>query len=265
MPTRKSQVHKYYFDNPEVWEKIRSEKIKKECKFLDYIFKKYGEVNSILDVGCGTGFHLELFRKMGYKGFGIDLNSKMIKFAKSNYPKIPFQVRDMKNLKFKNEFDAVICLCTTFSYNTINRDVIKSLKCFNNALRTNGVLVIETFNPISFLQKIKFNGSFFLEKEEVFNKLNLKSEIVHVINERKQTITETKTFYNLQNNKKLKTDITEYRLFFPQEMKLFLEQAGFKLLDIFGGYNKIYKNPDGTKLITVSKKNSSRLNSIPAF
>jgi len=225
MVRKKSQIHKYYFDHPEIWEQIRKEKFPKECRFLDYIFKKYGKINSILDVGCGTGSHLALLRKMGYKTFGMDLNPTMIKFAKDHHPSTHFEIRDMRTLNYNGQFDSVICLCTTFSYNVSNEDVMKSLKGFYNSLKDNGILVIETFNPISFLKKLRLEESFFLEKEVRFNELGLRSQVLHTVNEREQTMTEIKTFLLLKGNKKLKTDVTTYRLFFPQEMRFFLEQT----------------------------------------
>lgn len=246
----KSPVNKYYFDKPEIWEEVSRNRFEEESKFLVEIFRRYGKVKNILDVGCGTGSHLNKLSKHGFVCEGIDLNKNMIGFAKKQYPHIKFEVGDMKKLKYSNKFDAIICLCTTFCYNTSNEDVVEALNSFYKSLRKGGLLVLETFNSISFIEKIKFEKK--IEKID-YGKFGIRSIEENSINPNKQLLIEKRTFIS-SNGKRLKTDLTKYRMFFPQEMRFFLESAGFKLLGFYGGYQTKHKNLDGFRLITVSKK-----------
>lgn len=248
--TSKGQVEKYYFDNPEIWEELNKDRFNREAVFLEKVFKKYGKVKNVLDVGCGTGSHLNKLFQLGFTGVGIDLNKNMIKFAKEKYPHLKFEVKDMRKLNHSNQFDAIICLCTTFCYNISNKDVVAALKSFYKALKRGGILIIETFNPIAFLSKIKFKK---IEIEK-YSKLNLKFIMEREIDERNQWLVERRTVYRLKDDKKLKSDFTKFRLFFPQEMKYFLETNGFKFQDFYGDYDIKYKKLDKFRLITVSKK-----------
>ena len=74
----KKPINKYYFDHPEIWEGISRNigRFKREPKFLINIFKKYGKVWKILDVGCGTGSHLYELSKFGFSSLGVDLNKR---------------------------------------------------------------------------------------------------------------------------------------------------------------------------------------------
>jgi|GEM_PF-4898488 len=47
----------YSLQHPEVWVPSTDEDAKQDIPFLLKIFKKYGPVKKILDVGCGMGRH----------------------------------------------------------------------------------------------------------------------------------------------------------------------------------------------------------------
>ena len=86
-------------------------------------------------MGCGTGVHCSLLSKLNYKTFGIDLNKKMIQYAKEKYPDAFFTVGDMRNMGrsfFRKRSDAIICLCTTFSYNITNEEILRTFVCNRN-------------------------------------------------------------------------------------------------------------------------------------
>lgn len=61
-------------------------------RLLDFIKIIDGEceVTSILDMGCGTGAHLEAFAKLGKHATGYDISESMIQVAKTRVPKANF-------------------------------------------------------------------------------------------------------------------------------------------------------------------------------
>lgn len=65
---------------------------------------------SILDLGCGTGYCLPLL-KHNYPSAnitGADLSQGMLDFAKSHYPEFSYQIADAENLPFsENAFDLI--------------------------------------------------------------------------------------------------------------------------------------------------------------
>ena len=75
-----------------------------DCDFLAQVFQKHspGRVETILDVGCGTGNHAYILAKRGYRVTGIDLSPEMINAAKrkqSGERSDPqFIVMDMRSL-----------------------------------------------------------------------------------------------------------------------------------------------------------------------
>ncbi|GIW61692.1 MAG: hypothetical protein KatS3mg089_0544 [Patescibacteria group bacterium] len=67
---------------------------------------------SILDVGCGEGFTLEILRKagIGKKLEGVDYLDRAIKLGKKEHPRLVLKQGTIYDLKYKDEtFDVVIC------------------------------------------------------------------------------------------------------------------------------------------------------------
>jgi ubiquinone/menaquinone biosynthesis C-methylase UbiE len=87
-------------------------KILQEHGFLPLTHRK------ILDVGCGFGHMLNLFRDLGAipsNLFGVDLRQDRIREAKENLPEIVFQAANAEYLGFKNDTFDLILLFTVFS------------------------------------------------------------------------------------------------------------------------------------------------------
>ena len=239
---------RYYYKNPEVWEFITKKRIDKEIKFLTKLFKKYGTVKSVLDVGCASGLHTKALSDLGFEVYGIDYSKSFVEYSKKKHPSLKFEQQDMKNLKINKKFDAIICLATTIAYNDSNEDVINTLKGFYKVLKKNGILIIETFNTIGFISNWKEKDELKVEDQNIIIKIN------HGINYNKQKMIDMREYRNLQTNKLLGKDTQELRMFFPQEMKFYLETSGFEFLDFYGLYDAKHKDLDRHKLITVSKK-----------
>lgn len=69
----------------------------------------------ILDVGCGPGRHSLALARRGFSVLGVDLSDAFIVLARESAAAdgIParFEVADVRDLAFADEFDAAICLC----------------------------------------------------------------------------------------------------------------------------------------------------------
>jgi SAM-dependent methyltransferase len=220
---------KYSFENPEVWVSTSEENAKKEIPFLIKLFKKYGKVKSILDVGCGMGRHTHLLSKEGYKCEGVEPHPKMIEYAKRHYPNVTYKVKSMQEVNYKNQFDAVMCIFSIIVFNKSNEEAMKTFSNFHRALKKDGILVLETFNCINWIA----NPSFRKEFEEIDKKRNEKTIYREWIDTNNQSYVSERTYFDLITNKKKGSFTKESRMFFPLELKFFLEQSGFKVLDMF--------------------------------
>jgi len=106
----------------------------------------------ILDVGCGTGNHVNILGLDGYNVTGVDISPAMIKKAKEYYPNFKYVVGDvMQTGQFSPEsFTHILCLYFSIYYFQ-NKDIF-----FKNAtrwLKPGGYLIVhvvdrEQFDPI---------------------------------------------------------------------------------------------------------------------
>lgn len=67
----------------------------------------------VLDVGCGTGYYLNLISRKGFECLGIDHSENMLRQLKNIYPALNVRLGDARRLSFKDDsFDAVISIET---------------------------------------------------------------------------------------------------------------------------------------------------------
>ncbi len=116
----------------------------KESHTIKDLIKKYkkSEGNQLLDVGCGTGKHLECFID-DFSCTGIDINNEMVEVAKTKFTAVIFEQGDMRDFNLKTEFDVIICLFSSIGYVKTYSNLEKTMLNFKNHLKKGGVLIIE--------------------------------------------------------------------------------------------------------------------------
>lgn len=115
----------------------------------NYALNKFKGPINVLDVGCGTGNHLKILKKHGYKCTGLDISKNMVNIAKKNNPTCIIKQGDYhKKLLFKKrEFSHIQCLFFTLYYSNDQKSVIKN---FNYWLKPKGYLILHLIDPKNF-------------------------------------------------------------------------------------------------------------------
>ncbi len=99
-------------------------------------------VDSLLDVGCGTGKHLaELARH--FRVEGVDLDGRLLKLARARVPEARFTEADMCAMRLSRRFDAITCLFGTIAYVRTFERMQQTLERFAAHLRVGGLVVLQ--------------------------------------------------------------------------------------------------------------------------
>jgi len=103
----------------------------------------------VLDVGSGTGFHVDAFRDNQIKAIGIDKSPAMVDYAKKKYPHSQYLVADATNGVTFNDltFTHITCYYFTIYYMQDKRAFFNN--CFN-WLKPKGYLVLHLVNKNKF-------------------------------------------------------------------------------------------------------------------
>lgn len=101
---------------------------------------------AVLDVGCGTGIHLELYQRYGCSLHGIDSSPSMLEVAKTRLGNdADLQLGDATQIPHKDEvFDLVICMLTLHEMgDTVRGHVIGEIK---RVLKNDGRILFIDFH-----------------------------------------------------------------------------------------------------------------------
>lgn len=97
---------------------------------------------SLLDVACGTGHHLEHLRSW-YSVEGVDVEPSLLEVARGRLPSVPLHMGDMRSFNLGRTFDVVTCLFSSIGYMQTPEDLLHALVNISGHLAPGGMMVVE--------------------------------------------------------------------------------------------------------------------------
>lgn len=226
---------------------LKKQKEDLTLKQVDFIINSLSlkKEDSVLDLGCGIGRHIIELGKRGIFGVGIDFNEKYIEIAnklKGDLQNVQFIKMDMRKINFERVFDAALSMWTSFGYFS-DEENLSLLKKINYSLKEKGKFLLDIENIFYMLRNLpkerweKEDDFYILERNELsFRSSRLKTERVII----KDGI--------------IKTYTRIYRIYTLKEIELYLEKAGLKVLNYYGGYDGEEYSIQSKRLIVISEK-----------
>ena len=136
------KIVKYYDDIYSKKDYIR------ESEFIE----SNSNIKKLLDVGCGTGTHLESLYKPDRIFYGIDLSEEMIRFANDKFNDnndVSCIHSNLVNFKEDNNFDTIIRMFIVVIH-ILNLDELdKYFKSISELLLNGGTFIFDCFNGAS--------------------------------------------------------------------------------------------------------------------
>ena len=100
-------------------------------------------VESMLDIGCGTGVLCHVLQEHGIKAHGMDLSEGMIEVARRNYPEIPFEQGNMITYDTPLRFDLVTSTCDAMNHILDPSDLQKVMRRVHGYLAPGGYFLFD--------------------------------------------------------------------------------------------------------------------------
>lgn len=181
---------------------------------------------NVLDVGCGTGHHINKMTNLNIKCIGIDTSKSMILKSQKNFPKSKFKLADaMTSLEFpEHNFSHILCLHFTVYYFKDKRRFLEN--CFH-WLKPNGLLILHLVNIKKF-NIILPNAKPFIKSHKktnqnviLFNKLKYRSKFINDANINFNTLRLDepnvifKEIFNFEDTNKVR--INEHKLYMSSQ------------------------------------------------
>lgn len=102
---------------------------------------------TLLDVGCGTGLHIEHLRHR-FVCEGVDVSAAMLRIASHRNPGVRFHRGDMRDLDTGRSYDGLICMFSSITYAQDLAGLERTLSRFAAHLVPGGACLIEPFIPL---------------------------------------------------------------------------------------------------------------------
>ena len=204
-------------------------------------FLQLNQTNHILDLPCGKGRHSVFLNSLGYKITGGDLSENSINYAKQfENNRLKFEVYDMRK-PFKNKYDAIFNLFTSFGYFDDDKEDVKVLENFKKGINKDGIVVIDFLN----VEKVKDN----IVKEETKTVDEIE---FHIQREIKNGFILKHISFFTDNKQHSYTEQVKYLDL--EKMQSYLKEAELKLIHTFGNYQLDVFNPKTSdRLILIAK------------
>lgn len=128
-----------YYDTIYQWKDYH-----KEAEVIRELIARYkaSPGNSLLDVGCGTGKHLQEV-KGRFGCVGMDVSREMLEQARRNVDGVEFIQGDMVDFDLGRRFDVILCLFSSIGYVKTYARLARTLRNFAAHLLEGGVVIIE--------------------------------------------------------------------------------------------------------------------------
>ncbi|MFJ4779996.1 class I SAM-dependent methyltransferase [Streptomyces sp. NPDC088762] len=219
-------------DHPELYEERFPDADRLAARWAEEVLRRYGAGPRILDIGCGTGRDAAwLHHRAGRRVTGIDTAEAMLDHARRRHPGPDHHRADMRHFDLGRTFDAVLCLDSALLYCHTNDDLMACLTACRRHLAPGGLLIAEMRN-----------GAFFLGNTELLDGprtasfdwrgTTYTSHTTLWIDHGAQLLRRRRT-WSAGNGTPQQERHSAWRLLFPQELRFFLAQAGFEVLDLY--------------------------------
>jgi SAM-dependent methyltransferase len=216
----------------------------------DFYFTLLRDVESVLDVGCGTGTLLHHARQAGHTGrlCGVDPDRAMLDVART-HPGIEWWEGTAASMTWTAEFDLAVMTGHAFQCLITDEEVRASLLAIRTALVPGGQFAFETRNPLVRAW----------EQWDVMDPIDAvdpQGRAVRVSYDVEDVVDDVVALAEVTSdgeNRRMRVDRARLRFMDNQTLAAFLDGAGFDIEAQYGNWDRSALSPSGPEIITIAR------------
>jgi SAM-dependent methyltransferase len=199
-----------------------------ECDLVEQQFAAYGDgrITTVLDLGCGTGGHALPLAARGYAVTGVDRSPEMLAIARAKAPAMSdarWIEGDVRNVDALGPYDAALMMFAVLGYQHTNSDVRATFANVRRHLRPAGLLVFDAWYGPGVIADPPGAGSRAVAAEDGA----IVRDVTSTLDVRHHLCTVEYALRRDSGDITRETHVVRY--FFPMEIEMHLEAAGFRL------------------------------------
>jgi SAM-dependent methyltransferase len=194
-------------------------------------FRRYGPAApaSVLDIGCGTGRHLEALAASVPEAWGVDLLESNVAYARAARPRLYVVQGDMRAVRLGRTFDVITSFGNALSYALSDADLARTVATYAAHAHRDTLLIVDALSAKAYL-----DGGGFRERIEArvdTPEFQATSVALHTLDRDARILTRRRT-WDIAGRPPVE-DRAEYRLLYPAELGRLLESGGLQTLAMF--------------------------------
>lgn len=210
---------------------------------LDFYLDLAEEIGGpVLEIGVGTGRVALDLAINGFDVVGIDNSLAMLDTAEQNLKNrskdikaiVQFHHADMRDFALAEKFPLVIMPFRAFLHNLTMDDQLATLENIKKHLTPDGILAFDLFVPLyNVMARDKWQDK--IEPDELAttnSNISIDIEVEHQAEHQLLTI---QNIYK-KDQQRLHHAVMTYRYVFRYEMEALLRCAGYKVIEVYGGF-----------------------------
>ena len=223
-------------------------------QFIEECLKKQAvNVESVCELGCGTGQMTMLFAKAGKEVIGIDYSPEMLMVAQDHaYDEgvsILYSMQNMAEFELDGEVDFICSCCDSINYLLEDEDVLSTFKQVHQHLKQDGLFIFDMNTAYKYKEVL--GDQIFADQTEdaAYIWENFYDE-EEAINEY-----EVSFFIKDENGKYERTIENHYqRAYSIEVIKAMLEEANLKLIATYDNYKNAPVHEETERITYVVRK-----------
>ena len=219
------------YDDPRLYDLVFPDADDGIGRMCHQAFLRYlpGTPRSALDIGCGTGRHLEALADGIAECWGVDLLDSNVCYARSARPRLTIVQGDMRTVRLGRAFGLVTSFGNALSYALADADLADTARTYAAHAEAGALLIVDALNARAYLE-----GDGFRERIEGVVEapgFTATSVATHALDRAARILTRSRR-WRIAGRSDVE-DYARYRLLFPEELRRLLESAGFDVLGLY--------------------------------